>query len=47
MIRILVGIQWNSAAHKAIAAEVHLVPEELAKENIKISGWEVKNVWRY
>jgi len=44
---IPVGVQRNYAAHKAVAAEVHLVPEELAKGKIKTSGWEVKHVCRY
>ncbi len=42
-----VGLQRNYAPNKAVAAEVHLVPEELAKGKIKISGWEVKHVWRF
>ena len=41
-----IGVQRNYAAHKAVAVEVHLIPEELAKEKIKTSGWEVKHVWR-
>ena len=41
-----VGLQRNYAPHKALAAEVHLVPEDLAKGKIKASGWEVKHVWR-
>ena len=32
---------------KGVAAEVHLVPEDLAKGKIKTSGWEVKQVWRF
>lgn len=44
---IPVGVQRNYAAHKAVAAEVHLVPEELAKGKIKTSGWEVRHIWRY
>ena len=42
-----VGLQRNYAPHKAVAAEVHLVPEDLAKGKIKASGWEVKHVWRF
>lgn len=42
-----VGVQRNYAPNKAVAAEVHLVPEDLAKGKIKTSGWEVKHVWRY
>ena len=42
-----VGVQRNYAPNKAVAAEVHLVPEELARGKIKTSGWEVKHVWRY
>ena len=41
------GVQRNYAPHKAVAAEVHLVPEDLAKGKIKASGWEVKHVWRF
>jgi len=41
------GVKRNYAPHKAVAAEVHLVPEDLAKGKIKTSGWEVKHVWRY
>ena len=44
---IPLGVQRNYASHKAVAAEVHLVPEELARGKIKTSGWEVKHVWRY
>ena len=44
---IPVGVQRNYAPHKAVAAEVHLVPEDLAKGKIKTSGWEVKHVWRF
>ena len=44
---IPVGVQRNYATNKAVAAEVHLVPEELARGKIKTSGWEVKHVWRY
>ena len=45
-------IRWRtqyllSIRHKPVAAEVHLVPEELAKGKIKTSGWEVKYVWRF
>ena len=43
---IPVEVQRNYAPHKAVAAEVHLVPEDLAKGKIKASGWEVKHVWR-
>ena len=42
-----VGVQRNYAPNKAVAAEVHLVPEDLAKGKIKTSGWELKHVWRY
>ena len=42
-----VGLQRNYAPHKAVAAELHLVPEDLAKGKIKASGWEVKHVWRF
>ena len=42
-----VGVQRNYAPNKAVAAEVHLVPEELARGKIKTSGWEVKYVLRY
>ena len=41
------GVQRNYAPHKAVAAEVHLVPEELVRGKIKASGWEDKHVWRY
>jgi hypothetical protein len=41
------GVQRNYASNKAMAAEVHLVPEELARGKIKTSGWEVRHVWRY
>ena len=44
---IPVGVQRNYAAHKAVAVEVHLVPEDLAKRKIKTSGWEVRHVWRF
>ena len=44
---IPVGVQRNYAPHKAVSAEVHLVPEDLAKGKIKTSGWEVKHVWRF
>ena len=44
---IPVGVQRNYAPNKAVAAEAHLVPEELARGKIKTSGWEVKHVWRY
>ena len=44
---IPLGVKRNYAPHKAVAAEVHLVPEDLAKGKIKTSGWEVKHVWRY
>ena len=42
-----IGLQRNYAPNKAVAAEVHLVPEELARGKIKTSGWEVKHVWRF
>lgn len=42
-----VGVQRNYAPNKAVAAEVHLVTEELARGKIKTSGWEIKHVWRY
>jgi hypothetical protein len=41
-----VGLQRNYAPNKAVAAEVHLVPEDLVKGKIKTSGWEVRHVWR-
>ncbi|MCX7781163.1 MAG: YiiG family protein [Negativicutes bacterium] len=44
---IPLGVQRNYAPHKAVAAELHLVPEELAKGKIKTSGWEVRHVWRF
>ena len=44
---IPLGVQRNYAPHKALAAEVHLVPEDLAQAKIKASGWEVKHVWRF
>jgi len=44
---IPLGVQRNYAPNKAVAAEVHLVPEELAKGKIKTSGWEVRHVWRF
>jgi len=44
---IPVGEQRNYTAHKAVAAEAHLVPAEMAKGKIKTSGWEVRHVWRY
>ena len=44
---IPLGVQRNYAPNKAVAAEVHLVPEDLAKGKIKTSGWEVKYVLRY
>ena len=44
---IPLGVQRNYAPNKALAAEVHLVPGDLAKGKIKTSGWEVKHVWRY
>ncbi len=44
---IPVGVQRNYAPNKAVAAEVHLVPEDLVKGKIKTSGWEVKHVWRF
>ena len=42
-----IGLQRNYAPNKAVAAEVHLVPEELARGKIKTSGWEVRHVWRF
>ena len=42
-----VGLQRNYSQNKALAAELHLVPEDLAKGKIKASGWEVKHVWRF
>ena len=42
-----IGVQRNYAPNKAVAAEVHLVPDELARGKIRTSGWEVKHVWRY
>lgn len=44
---IPLGVQRNYAPNKAVAAEVHLGPEDLAKGKIKASGWEVKHVWRF
>ena len=44
---IPLGVQRNYAPNKAVAAEVHLVPEDLVKGKIKTSGWEVKYVLRY
>lgn len=44
---IPLGVQRNYAPHKAVEAEVHLVPEDLAKGKIKTSGWEVRHVWRF
>ena len=41
------GVQRNYAPNKAVAAEVHLVPEDLAKGKVKTSGWEVRHVWRF
>ena len=32
-------LQLNYVPNKAVAAEVHLVPEDLAKGKIKTSGW--------
>ena len=42
-----IGLQRNYAPNKAVAAEVHLVPEDLVRGKIKTSGWEVKYVLRY
>ncbi len=44
---IPLGVQRNYAPHKAVAAEVHLVPEELKRGKIGTSGWEIKHVWRF
>ena len=44
---IPIGLQRNYDRNKAVVAEVHLVPEDLAKGKIKTSGWEVKQVWRF
>lgn len=44
---IPLGVQRNYAPHKAVAAEVHLVPEELERGKIGTSGWEIKHVWRF
>ena len=44
---IPLGVQRNYAPHKAVAAEVHLVPEELERGKIGASGWEIKHVWRF
>ncbi|MDT8900285.1 hypothetical protein [Anaeroselena agilis] len=44
---IPIGVQRNYASNKAVAAEVHLVPEELARGKIKTSGWEIRHVWRF
>ena len=46
-VYIPVGVQRNYALNMAVAAEVHLVPEELTRGKIKTSGWEVKHVWRF
>lgn len=42
-----VGLQRNYSLHKAVAAELHLVPEDLVRGKVKTSGWEVKYVLRY
>ena len=44
---IPIGLQRNYAPHKAVEAEVHLLPEDLVKGKIKTSGWEIKQVWRF
>ena len=44
---IPLGVQRNYAPNKAVAAEAHLVPEDLARGKIKTSGWEVRQVWRF
>lgn len=44
---IPLGVQRNYASHKAVEAEVHLLPDDLVKGKIKTSGWEVKHVWRF
>jgi len=44
---IPVEVQRNYAPHKAVAAEVHLVSEKLARGKIKTSGCEVRHVWRF
>ena len=44
---IPVGVQRNYATNKAVAAELHLVPEDLVRGKVKTSGWEVKYVLRY
>lgn len=41
------GVQRNYTPHKAVAAEMHLVPEALARGKIKTSGWEVRHVVRF
>ena len=41
------GVQRNYAPNKAVAAEVHLVPEDLVRGKVKTSGWEVRHVWRF
>ena len=41
------GVQRNYAPNKAVAAEMHLVPEDLVRGKVKTSGWEVKYVLRY
>lgn len=46
-IYLPVGVQRNYSANKAVAVEMHLVPAELAKRNIKTSGWEGRHVWRF
>lgn len=46
-VYVPVGVQKNYAPNKAVAAEVHLVPEDLVRGKIKTSGWEVRHVWRF
>lgn len=41
------GVQRNYAPHRAVAAEIHLESEDLARGKIKTSGWEVRHVWRF
>ena len=46
-VYVPLGLQRNYSPNKALAAEVHLVPEELARGKIKTSGWAVRHVWRF
>ena len=42
-----ISLQRNYSKDKALEAEMHVVPGDLAKGKIKTSGWEVKRVWCY